>query len=112
MRNQLAPELGHHRLDRLQPEHIERAYADLLASGLSASSVLQAHRVLSRALKVAVQRRKVARDVATSVDAPTEARGEIEPLTSDEARRVLATSASMRNGTRWSVALAPRATAG
>lgn len=54
--HQLSPKVGHHRLDRLQPEHVERMYAELLASGLSPASVLQAHRVLSRALKVAMQR--------------------------------------------------------
>src|SRR3954453_20684777 len=51
--NQIAPGIGHHRLDRLQPEHVEKVYIGLQASGLSAASVVQAHRVPSRALKVA-----------------------------------------------------------
>lgn len=103
-RHQLVPKLGHHRLDRLQPEHIEKAYAELLASGLSPASVLQAHRVLSRALKVAMQRGRVARNVCTLVDPPTVSRAEVRPLTAVEARRVLAAASEARNAARWSVA--------
>lgn len=104
--NQLGPKLGHHRLDRLQPDHLESAYGQLLEAGLSPASVLQAHRVLSRALKVAMQRGLIARNVATLVDPPTVERVEVEPLTATEARRVLAAAAGLRNGARWSVALA------
>ncbi len=52
----IIPGLGAHRLDRLQPEHLERFYSDLLAEGLAPATVLQIHRILSRALKVALQR--------------------------------------------------------
>ncbi len=104
--HQLLPGIGHHRLDRLQPEHAEKLYADLEASGLAAATVLQAHRVLSRALKVAMQRDKVARNVCTLVDAPTVDRAEVQPLTSAEARQVLAAAAGHANAARWSVALA------
>lgn len=106
VKHQLVPKVGHHRLDRLQPEHVERMYVELLAAGLSPASVLQAHRVLSRALKVAMQRGRVARNVCALVDAPSVSRVEVEPLTADEARRVLRVAAGMRNGARWSVALA------
>ncbi len=104
--HQLAPKVGHHRLDRLQPEHIERMYVDLLAAGLSPATVLQAHRVLSRSLKVATQRGRVARNVCTLVDAPSVVRAEVAPLTSEEARCVLRAAEQRRNGARWSVALA------
>ncbi len=104
--NQLEPRIGHHRLDRLQPEHLEAMYSDLLDSGLSATSVLHAHRVLSRALKVATQRGRLSRNVATLVDAPTVERQEVRPLTTAESRRVLAAARSRRNAARWSVALA------
>jgi hypothetical protein len=48
----LIPGLGGHRLDRLQPEHVEEFYRGLEASGLAPATVLQIHRILSRALKV------------------------------------------------------------
>jgi integrase len=90
----------------MQPEHLEKMYAQLLASGLAPASVLQAHRVLSRALKVAMQRGRVARNVCALVDAPSVIRAEVEPLTSDDARAVLRAAEGIRNGVRWSVALA------
>lgn len=61
VRLHLGPRLGKHRLDRVQPEHLEAAYRAMLDGGLSPATVLRAHRVLSRALKVAVHRGKVAR---------------------------------------------------
>ncbi len=103
--HQLIPGLGHHRLDRLQPEHVEKLYGDLLDRGSAPASVLQAHRVLSRALKVAMQRGKVARNVCTLVDAPSVEQVEVQPLTGAEARRVLAAGTGQRNAARWSVAL-------
>jgi integrase len=106
VRNRIIPGLGKHRLDRLTPEHIERFYTRLEAEGLAPATVLQIHRILSRALKVAMQRGYVARNVATLVDAPSASHDEIEPLTLDEALRILRLAATQRNGTRWSVALA------
>lgn len=102
----LKPKLGHHRLELLQPEHVEQAYRSLSMDGVGAPSVLYAHRVLSRALKVATQRGRVARNVATLVEPPRVQRREVEPLTADEARAVLGAARSMRNPPRWSVALA------
>lgn len=104
--NQLGPGIGHHRLDRLQPEHVEKLYNDLQDRGLAAATVVQAHRVLSRALKVAMQRGKVARNVCTLVDAPSVEREEIRPLSGQDARRVLDAARGRRNAARWSVALA------
>jgi integrase len=105
-RLQLTPALGHHRLDRLQPEHIEALYARLSQEGRAPSSVLRTHRILSRALKVAVQRGRVGRNVCALVDAPSARRTEVEPLSTPEARAVLAAAAERRNSARWSVALA------
>jgi integrase len=68
--------------------------------------VLQVHRILSRALKVAEQRGYISRNVATLVDAPSAQPREIRPLTLDEAQRIVRLATSQRNGTRWSVALA------
>jgi integrase len=81
-------------------------YSQMLASGLSASSVLRTHRILSRALKVAMQRGKITRNVCTLVDPPTPKRPESSPLTVDEARRVLHAAQAVRNSARWTFALA------
>ncbi len=91
--NRINPEIGHHRLDRLQPEHLEAFYRDQLAGGLSGTTVLHMHRIISRALKIAHRRGRVARNVATLVDAP-------QPN-----RRIPAAAVDERNAARWSVAL-------
>jgi integrase len=107
VRLHLRPGVGHHRLDRLQPEHLERLYANLADKGLSPASILRAHRVLSRALKVASQRGKVARNVATLVDPPVVKRpGTAMPLSAQEVRRVMAAAQAHRNAARWTVAMA------
>ncbi|WP_336029050.1 tyrosine-type recombinase/integrase [Geodermatophilus sp. FMUSA9-8] len=107
VRLHLRPGVGHHRLDRLQPEHLERLYGALSDKGLSPASILRAHRVLSRALRVASQRAKVARNVATLVDPPTVKRPETAlPLSAQEARKVMAAAQTHRNAARWTVALA------
>jgi len=108
VRLHLRPGIGHHRLDRLQPEHLEQLYGSLLEDkGLSPATVLRLHRVLSRALRVAMQRGKIARIVATLVDPPAVKRPTTAlPLTVDEARRVLQAAEQARNSARWTVALA------
>src|SRR3954467_5740286 len=107
VRLHLRPGIEHHRLDRLQPEHLERLYAALADKGLSPASILCAHRVLSRALRVASQRGKVARNVATLVDPPTVKRPQTAlPLSAPEARQVITTAQMHRNAARWTVALA------
>lgn len=108
----LVPLLGRHRLDRLRPEHVEGAWRHMLEQGsrdgkpLSSTSAHQAHRILARALKVAQQRGYVQRNVATLVDAPQPADVEMQPLSVEEARKVLDASAGRPNPARWSVALA------
>ena len=107
VRLHLRPGVGHHRLDRLQPEHLERMYGALAEKGLSPATILRAHRVLSRALRVASQRGKVARKVATLVDPPAVKRPTTAlPLSAEEAKRVLATARAHRNSAHWTVALA------
>ncbi|MDX2703943.1 site-specific integrase [Streptomyces sp. PA03-6a] len=108
----ITPGIGKHRIDRLAAEHLDKLYLDLLRAGgaggkpLASSTVLKVHRIVSRALKVAMQREIVARNVATLLDAPSADETEIEPLTREEARAVLGEAGRRRNGSRWSVALA------
>ncbi len=106
IRNHLVPHLGHHRLDRLQPEHVEAAWRALAEEGLSPATVLVDHRILSRALKVAMQRGRVARNVVSLVDAPTVVRPEVVSLSTDDVRALLTAAVEAPNGARWSVALA------
>jgi len=107
VRKHICPGIGLHRLDRLQPEHLEQFYSDLLDGGLSPTSVLRFHRILSRALKVAMQRGRIHRNVATLVDPPAQRASDLaQPLDLKEARAVLTAAADVRNSARWTVALA------
>ncbi|MBW0091435.1 site-specific integrase [Pseudonocardia sp. KRD-184] len=105
-RNWIVPHLGRHRLDRLQPEHLDALYAAMLRAGKAPTHVLKVHRIVSRSLKIAVRRGTIARNVATLVDPPSIEQTEQRQLTRAEARAVLAEAAGRRNAARWSVALA------
>jgi hypothetical protein len=72
----------------------------MLEQGLSSSTVLKVHRILSRAPKIAVRRNKVTRNVATLIDAPVAADPDLEPLTRNEARKILKAAKSRRNAAR------------
>lgn len=106
VRNRIVPALGHRRIDALGPEHLERFYAALIDDGLAPASVVQIHRILSRALKVAMQRGKIRRNVAALVQPPSVQREEIRPLSAEQARAVIAAASGQRNAARWTVALA------
>jgi Phage integrase, N-terminal SAM-like domain len=70
----IVPTIGHVRLARLQPEHVEQLHRAMLDKGLSPATALRAHRVLARALRVAEQRGRVGRNVCALVDAPSAGR--------------------------------------
>lgn len=112
----IIPLLGHHRLDRLTPEHIEDAWDRLADTGnpviddpqpLSSSTIHQTHRILARALKVAIQRKKLKVNPAgtDSMDAPSKVETEIVPIPRTEIDKILAAAEGTYNEARWSVAL-------
>jgi integrase len=102
----IIPRLGKHRLDRLYPEHLYGFYASLRSDGLAPNTIAQIHRILSRALTLAVRQERIFRNPCSLIDAPQPEEAETETLTAAEARKLLALAAQRRNGTRWSVALA------
>src|SRR4051794_10536997 len=107
VRNHLIPGIGRLRIDRLRPEHLDQLYTALLDAGYSPATVLRHHRILSRALTVAVQRGHVPRNVAALVDPPAQRPRDLATaLSLDEARAVLDAAAHVRNSARWTVALA------
>lgn len=109
----LIPLLGHHRIDRLTPEHLEKAWRTLMTEGcpnkddakpLSSTSAHQAHTIMSRALKVAMARGYAKQNVATLVEAPAVRNQAIEILDKDQAGRVIAAARGKRNAARYTVA--------
>lgn len=100
------PVIGATRLDRLQPEQLEAVYLNMQRAGRAASTALKLHRILSRALEVALRRNLVGRNVAKLIDAPTTRAVEEGALTREDANAVLDAAAGRRNSARWSIGLA------
>jgi integrase len=104
--NWIIPKLGRNRLDRVSPDILYKFYKSLREDEhLSANTIVQIHRILSRALKIAERQGVIGRNPCTMMDAPQSEETESESLTGAEARRFLALTAKRRNGTRWSIAL-------
>lgn len=106
VRVHLTPALGRTKLDKLTPLHVKDLHRRMLDGGSSSSTVLQAHRVLARALRVAMEWGLVHRNVATLAGGPTVTRPKAEPLTLDEARVLLDAAQDDRLAARWCLALA------
>jgi integrase len=92
---QIIPHLGSTVLQRLKPKHVKDWHDTLLKSGgkngkpLSARTVGHAHRVLHRALQLAVETEVLARNIASVISPPTVEDEEIEILTTEQIDLVL-----------------------
>ena len=109
--NHLIPGVGAHRIDKLQPEHLESLYGRLMkpkeqgGKGLKPATVHLTHRTVRVALNEAVRRKHITENPAKLAKPPRVEEDEIIPFTVEEARRILQTSETWRNGTRFVVAL-------
>jgi integrase len=101
----LIPKIGAHRLDKLQPEHLESAYRKMMAGGLKASTAHLAHRTVRVALNEAVRRRHIVENPARIAKAPRVEEEEIIPLSRDDAKSIIRAAGEIRNGARFVVAL-------
>lgn len=94
------------RLDKLQPEDFEVLYRHMRDSGLKSGSIVRLHRVLSRALKVAVQRKRLGRSPLEMVESPKGNEHKpfaAEVLTPAEARNLITAAGEfeLTDGVRW-----------
>ncbi|GHG33673.1 tyrosine-type recombinase/integrase [Streptomyces zaomyceticus] len=106
VRVHLVPGLGAHKLERLEPEHLEEFYQRMQKNGSSAGTAHHVHRTVRVALGEAVRRGHVAKNVAEIAKAPRLEEEEIEPYSIDEIQRLLLEASKLRNSARWVVALA------
>jgi integrase len=102
----LVPGVGAHRLDRLEPEHLERLYRRMADGGSSPGNAHQVHRTARTALGEAVRRGHVSRNVAALARAPRVSQKVIDPYTVDEVQRILKVAREQRNSVRRAFALA------
>jgi integrase len=89
VRLHLKPPLGRGRLERLNALQVQSLYRAKLDSGLSPRTVQIIHATLHKALKQAVRWSLVPRNAAEAVNPPKPAKKEIEPLTADQAKKLL-----------------------
>jgi integrase len=107
VRKHLVPGVGAHWLDKLDAEHLEKLYANLLESGLSAGTVNHIHRTVRASLNEAVRRGHIGANPALIAKAPPlDEEQDIEPYEVEEIRKLLEVAASRRNSARWAIALA------
>lgn len=78
--------LGRMQVKKVRAEHVEALYQRMYDEGLSSTSVLQMHRILHRAFKVAFQRGFVGSNPVDKLDAPSPAKFAAKPFPLAEAR--------------------------
>ncbi len=81
--------IGRIGLTRLNPQHLERLYADRIDAGLAPATVRQFHAVLRLALGQANKWGVIARNVASMVTPPRVERREMTAYTGEQARSLL-----------------------
>ena len=86
------PSLGHVRLQQLKPQQVQGFYARLLKEGLGQKRVRSIHSVLRKALENAVKWNLVSRNVCNLVNPPIPRRHEIQPLTYEQAQKLITTA--------------------
>lgn len=106
VRLHLVPGIGKQSLARLSPAHVEQWFRKHRQDGTSARNVRYARTVLRAALNQARKWRLVSDNAAALVDPPRHRGREIQPLTPDQARKLLASTKSHRLGALISVATA------
>ena len=92
IRLHIKPALGQLKLKALTPAHVQDFYRDRLDTGLSPATVQKIHVILHKSLSQAVSWSLVPRNVGEAVKAPRPAPKEMQPLSPDEARRLLDTA--------------------
>jgi integrase len=99
----LIPSLGDVQLSKLQPTQIQRCYTKALEGGrlrgrtaLSSTTVLQHHRVLNKALRLAVRKQLIHRNPAEAVEPPRVAHKEMDYYSAEEVQQLLKASAHHR----------------
>lgn len=95
--NQIAPHLGVHLIQKLKPIDVEAWHTTLRtrgrkdgAGGVSSRTIINAHRVLSKALKEAARYDLVVKNVAAAEGAPRAESEEVVILTAEQFGQVMA----------------------
>jgi integrase len=85
----ILPVLGHMQLQKLSPQKMQSFYKQKSEEGLSPKMVHSIHGVLHKALGNAVRWKLVSSNVCDLLSPPRLVKQEIQPLTADQARRLV-----------------------
>ena len=99
------PMLGGIPLSKLLPAHIQGFEAQLLSSGLSASTVVLSHNVVHRAFEQAVRWRLIVRNPCDGVEPPRSTTPEMKTWNSEQARAFVTGAAGHPLEALWFLAL-------
>jgi integrase len=94
--NHVIPALGKHQLEKLKPLHLQEYYSQALEKKLSPKTVRYHHRVIHKALEMAVKWQIVTRNVADAVEPPKVGQYEAAVYCEDEAQKLLAAAEDTR----------------
>jgi integrase len=89
IRLHIIPVLGRHQLQKLAAQHLQAFYTKKRKEGLSSTTVASFHNVLHKALDCAVKWNLVPRNVCELVSPPHRERFEVQPLTAEQAHKLL-----------------------
>ncbi len=105
VRRHIKPAIGKVKLSKLTPQQVQALLQEVSAKGLSARTVQYVRAVLHHALEQALKFDLVARNVASAVEAPRVIRHNIEPLTEEQAHKLLDAVAGHRLAALYAIAL-------
>lgn len=89
LQNHVIPAIGSKRLRKLQPNDLNKLYADLLDKGLSPRSVHYVHAIIRRALNEALRAGQITRNPAQLARPPKQTRPRMKTWTAEELRQFL-----------------------
>jgi integrase len=89
LRLHIRPHIGGLQLHKLQPVHLAELYGGLLKQGLSPGTIAHVHRVVRKAMAVAVEWNLLSRNPAAIAKPPRGQTHEIEVITVEQAQKIL-----------------------
>ena len=111
VKKHINPHLGERRLSRLTPEHFDWLFAELERLGVGARTRQHTHQLLRKAMKNAVEKRRIPMSPMTAVERPRRPRPEIQVLSIADVRTLLEAAAddpyealytlAVHTGMRW-----------
>lgn len=89
IKNHITPVIGHLQLSKLSGPQIGRVHDHILGKGLSSTTALLAHRIMSAAFKTATREKRITFNPANDINAPRKAVAPQEALDVEEAVQLL-----------------------